>query len=69
MPVAPEVRAWIPLRRGLTVGDHVISDVDGQWWESGGSSGSGGGADVHRISSVSSAYLSTFNVVLHPRGM
>jgi hypothetical protein len=51
------------------VGDHVISDVDGQWWESGGSSGSGGGADVHRISSVSSAYLSTFNVVLHPRGM
>jgi cell wall-associated NlpC family hydrolase len=50
-------------------GDHVIIDLDGQWWESGGSSAAGGGADVHRISSVTSAYLATFNVVLHPRGL
>ena len=50
-------------------GDHVIIDIDGQWWESGGGSSSGGGASVHRIRAVSAAYLSTFNLILHPRSL
>jgi hypothetical protein len=49
---------------GLT-DDHVIIDINGQWWESGGTSSAG----VHRIAHVSSAYLATFNVILHPRGL
>jgi cell wall-associated NlpC family hydrolase len=49
--------------------DHVIIEIDGEWWESGGSTGSGGGAAVHRIAGISAAYLATFNQVLHPRGL
>jgi hypothetical protein len=49
--------------------DHVIINVDGQWWESGGSSADGGAARVHRLWSVSTSYLLTFNVVLHPRSL
>ena len=49
--------------------DHVIIDIDGQWWESGGSSGSGGSASVHRIRAVSAGYLATFNLILHPRSL
>ena len=47
--------------------DHVIINIDGQWWESGGSSSDGGAAAVHRVASISSAYLATFNLVLHPK--
>jgi hypothetical protein len=47
----------------------VIIDLDGQWWESGGSSSDGGAAGVHRIAKLSSAYLATFNLVLHPQGL
>jgi cell wall-associated NlpC family hydrolase len=49
--------------------DHVIIDIDGQWWESGGSSADGGAGNVHRIGHVSTSYLLTFNRVLHPRSM
>ncbi len=49
--------------------DHVIIDIDGQWWESGGGSGDGGAGSVHRITKVSTAYLASFNVILHPRGL
>jgi cell wall-associated NlpC family hydrolase len=49
--------------------DHVIIDLDGQWWESGGSSAEGGRASVHRIKDMSPAYLATFNTILHPRGL
>jgi len=52
-----------------TTEDHVIIDIDGQWWESGGSSTDGGGASVHLISDISQAYLETFNLVLHPRSL
>ena len=52
-----------------TTEDHVIIDIDGQWWESGGSSTDGGAARVHRITDISSAYLETFNLVLHPRSL
>jgi len=47
--------------------DHVIIDIDGQWWESGG--WGSGAARVHRMRHVSAAYLQTFNLVLHPRGL
>jgi cell wall-associated NlpC family hydrolase len=44
--------------------DHVIIDIDGQWWESGGSL-----AGVHRIHEISASYLATFNLVLHPQSL
>jgi cell wall-associated NlpC family hydrolase len=52
-----------------TTEDHVIVNIDGQWWESGGSTAAGGSASVHRIRNMPQAYLDTFNVVLHPRGL
>lgn len=49
---------------------HVIIDIDGQFYESGGESGSwGGGGGVEKISTPSASYLSTFNDVLHPAGL
>jgi hypothetical protein len=48
---------------------HVIIDINGQWWESGGSNTDGGAASVHRIDNMSVAYLATFNEILHPRGL
>ncbi|HYB28618.1 MAG TPA: lytic transglycosylase domain-containing protein [Solirubrobacteraceae bacterium] len=49
--------------------DHVIINLDGQWWESGGSSSDSGAATVHPVASISSAYLATFNLILHPQGL
>ena len=56
---------------GALEADHVIIDIKGQWWESGGSSSSGGAGSVHRINrkSISRAYLESFNLVLHPWGL
>ncbi|MGH2861606.1 MAG: NlpC/P60 family protein [Solirubrobacteraceae bacterium] len=49
---------------------HVIMEIDGQFYESGGQQGSwGGGGGVEKISTPSAAYLSTFNQVLHPDGL
>jgi cell wall-associated NlpC family hydrolase len=49
--------------------EHVIIDIDGQWWESGGSSADGGAAMVHQIVNPSHAYLKSFNRILHPQGL
>jgi cell wall-associated NlpC family hydrolase len=49
--------------------EHVIIDIDGQWWESGGSSSDGGAAMVHPIINPSTAYLKSFNKILHPQGL
>ncbi len=51
--------------------DHVIIDIRGEWWESGGSSFNGGAGSVHRINrkSLTRAYLESFNLVLHPWGL
>lgn len=49
--------------------EHVIIDIDGQWWESGGSSADGGAAMVHPIANPSKAYLKSFNRILHPQGL
>jgi cell wall-associated NlpC family hydrolase len=49
---------------------HVIIDIDGQFYESGGSHGSwGGGGGVEKIGTPSAEYLSTFPTVLHPAGL
>jgi cell wall-associated NlpC family hydrolase len=50
--------------------DHVIIDLDGQFYESGGESGAwGGGGGVAKIGTPSAAYLASFNQVLHPAGL
>jgi cell wall-associated NlpC family hydrolase len=49
--------------------EHVIIDIDGQWWESGGSTADGGAAMVHQIVDPSPAYLKSFNRILHPQGL
>jgi hypothetical protein len=47
--------------------DHVIIDIDGRWWESGGWGVESG--RVHRMHNVTRAYLDSFNLILHPRGL
>jgi cell wall-associated NlpC family hydrolase len=49
---------------------HVIIDINGQFYESGGSHGAwGGGGGVEKIGTPSAQYLSTFPNVLHPAGL
>lgn len=49
---------------------HVIIDINGQFYESGGSHGAwGGGGGVEKIGTPSAAYLATFPTVLHPEGL
>ncbi len=49
---------------------HVIIDIDGQFYESGGMKGPwGGGAGVMKIKRPDSSYLSTFDRILHPQGL
>jgi cell wall-associated NlpC family hydrolase len=50
--------------------DHVIINIGGQFYESGGESGSwGGGGGVARIGTPPASYLATFNQILHPAGL
>jgi hypothetical protein len=49
---------------------HVIIEINGQFYESGGEKGAwGGGGGVQRIARPSDAYLATFPNVLHPQGL
>jgi hypothetical protein len=49
---------------------HVIIDINGQFYESGGMHGAwGGGGGVEKIGRPSEDYLKTFEHVLHPEGM
>jgi len=49
---------------------HVIIDINGQFYESGGEHGSwGGGGGVEKIDTPSAAYLATFPTILHPAGL
>jgi cell wall-associated NlpC family hydrolase len=49
---------------------HVIIEINGQFYESGGRHGAwGGGGGVQKIAQPSPAYLSTFETVLHPAGL
>ncbi len=49
-------------------GGHVIIDLNGTFYESGGSTLGGGGAGVKKITPPLD-YLVTFNTILHPRGL
>jgi cell wall-associated NlpC family hydrolase len=49
---------------------HVIIDINGQFYESGGMHGAwGGGGGVQKIGTPSASYLATFPTVLHPDGL
>jgi cell wall-associated NlpC family hydrolase len=49
---------------------HVIIEINGQFYESGGAAGAwGGGGGVEKIAQPSAAYLATFETVLHPAGL
>ncbi|MFZ1997712.1 MAG: hypothetical protein WAU75_26575, partial [Solirubrobacteraceae bacterium] len=49
---------------------HVIIEINGQFYESGGMHGAwGGGGGVQKIATPSAAYLATFPTVLHPEGL
>jgi hypothetical protein len=49
---------------------HVIIDINGQFYESGGMHGAwGGGGGVEKIGRPSEDYLKTFEHILHPEGM
>ncbi len=49
---------------------HVIIEINGQFYESGGMHGAwGGGGGVQKIAQPTPAYLSTFETVLHPAGL
>jgi hypothetical protein len=49
---------------------HVIIEINGQFYESGGSHGAwGGGGGVEEIGTPSAAYLAQFPNVLHPSGL
>jgi len=55
---------------GPTNNEHVIIEIDGQFYESGGEAGAwGGGGGVEKIATPSQAYLSSFTTVLHPEGL
>jgi cell wall-associated NlpC family hydrolase len=49
---------------------HVIIEINGQFYESGGMHGAwGGGGGVEKIGRPSDSYLKTFEHILHPEGM
>ena len=49
---------------------HVIIQINGQFYESGGMHGAwGGGGGVQKIGTPSASYLATFPTVLHPEGL
>ncbi|MGH2890759.1 MAG: hypothetical protein ACRDNJ_14150 [Solirubrobacteraceae bacterium] len=49
---------------------HVIIEIGGQFFESGGMHGAwGGGGGVQRIATPSASYLATFPTILHPAGL
>jgi hypothetical protein len=49
---------------------HVIIEINGQFYESGGMHGAwGGGGGVEKIGTPSASYLATFPTVLHPEGL
>jgi cell wall-associated NlpC family hydrolase len=48
--------------------EHVIIDINGQFYEEGGGTADGGAADVHAFT-PSTEYLQSFNRILHPVGL
>lgn len=57
-------------RDGAGENGHVIIEIAGQFYESGGTKGAwGGGGGVEKIDRPSDSYLATFDRVLHPAGL
>jgi cell wall-associated NlpC family hydrolase len=57
-------------RDGSGQAGHVIIEIAGQFYESGGRAGAwGGGGGVEKIARPSDSYMATFNRVLHPAGL
>jgi cell wall-associated NlpC family hydrolase len=57
-------------RTGSGQAGHVIIEINGQFYESGGAAGAwGGGGGVEKIGRPSSSYLATFDRMLHPEGL
>jgi hypothetical protein len=48
--------------------EHVIINLNGQFYEAGGGSGSGGAPCVHKFT-PSASYLASFHTILHPAGL
>jgi cell wall-associated NlpC family hydrolase len=76
LPTAPGIESgpgqYVTIYDRTTPGQegHVIMQINGQFYESGGEQGSwGGGGGVAKIATPSAAYLSTFNLILHPAGL
>jgi cell wall-associated NlpC family hydrolase len=61
---------WVTVYDRTNVGanEHVIIDLNGRFYESGGGASGGGAAFVHQFA-PSVAYLASFNSVLHPVGL
>jgi cell wall-associated NlpC family hydrolase len=55
-------------RTGCGANEHVIININGRFYESGGGSASGGAPFVHQFT-PNAAYLSSFNTILHPAGL
>ncbi|MGH2891659.1 MAG: hypothetical protein ACRDPM_00115, partial [Solirubrobacteraceae bacterium] len=55
-------------RTGCGANEHVIININGRFYESGGGSASGGAPFVHQFT-PGAAYLASFNTVLHPTGL
>ena len=55
-------------RTGCGANEHVIININGRFYESGGGSASGGAPFVHQFT-PNASYLSSFNTVLHPSGL
>jgi cell wall-associated NlpC family hydrolase len=82
---APQTTATLPAQPGIQAGPgqyvtifdrtaagtqgHVIIDLNGTFYESGGSAFGGGGAGVKKIRQPPADYLVTFDRMLHPAGL
>lgn len=55
-------------RTGCGASEHVIININGRFYESGGGSASGGAPFVHQFT-PNATYLASFNTVLHPAGL
>jgi hypothetical protein len=82
---APQTTATLPSQAGINAGPgryvtifdrtapgtqgHVIIDINGTFYESGGSAAGGGGAGVKKIGQPAWDYLLSFDTILHPAGL